>query len=362
VKVAIVYDRVNKLGGAERVLQALHRLYPQAPLYTSLYHPRKASWAKSWDVRPSALNKLRVLRHRHECIPMLMPYVFESFNLSKFDIIISVTSAEAKGVITAPHQLHLCYLLTPTRYLWSDTHRYATGRLRVLKQPLLSSLRRWDYIAAQRPDYLIAISKAVAARCQKYYHRKPIKVIYPPVDYQRFTTTASMPKKRYFLIVSRLVDYKKIELAIKVCNRKKIPLKIVGTGVNLAGLKSLAGSTIDFLGLVPDSKLPEVYAKASALIMPQEEDFGIVSLEAQASGVPVISFAKGGAAETIKEYKTGILFTKQTHSSLSHALDRFGKYAWNPDTIKKNAAKFDITSFSLQFKQTVDTLWHKKTP
>jgi hypothetical protein len=212
MKVALVYDRVNKFGGAERVLESLHTIWPDAPLFTGVYHSAKASWAKGWDIRPSFLNRLPLVKDKHEYLAPFMPYAFEAFDFSGFDLVISVTSAEAKGIITKPNQLHLCYLLTPTRYLWSHAQHYQGEWLhRTFRLPLLSSLRRWDYFAAKRPDYLIAISRHVSARVRKYYRRQVDRVIYPPVRYRLFSThppTCQPPLPHYYLIVSRLVSYK----------------------------------------------------------------------------------------------------------------------------------------------------------
>lgn len=360
-RIAFVYDRVNKWGGAERVLLALHEIWPDAPLYTAVYNPQTATWAKPINVIASNLNRLQLIKTHHEWFASLMPYAFESFNFSAYDIVISITSAEAKGIITKPNQLHLCYLLTPTRYLWSHRHEYqGKGLLRTIRKPFMNSLARWDLVAASRPDNYIAISQVVAKRCQTYYHRQCNHVIYPPVEVTTFGNHPSSclkPEPGYFLIVSRLVPYKQVDLAIKACNQTGDRLIVVGTGSELTRLKKLAGPTITFTGHISDSELACYYHHAKALLFPQEEEFGIVALEAQSAGLPVIAYKKGSASEIIKPGETGILFDTQTESSLITAIHTFKSHTWYDKTIRAHARQFDRIRFIRQFKQTVEDLW-----
>lgn len=365
MKLALVYDRVNKFGGAERVLQALHQLWPQAPLFTSVYHRQKASWAQSWQVVPSKLNHLPFAAAHHEWFPLLMPYAFESLNLDDYDVIFSVSSAEAKGVITKPSQVHICYLLTPTRYLWSHAHEYVLSQPKPLR-PLIrlgqTYLRQWDWLAAKRPDLLIPISAEVAKRIKKYYQRQPLPVIYPPFD-PRFKPKASKvgrtSKKPHFLIVSRLVAYKNIGLVIQVFNQlPDFQLTIVGSGNYLKTLKRMVKQkNIQFVGYVSDDKLRGLYAQSDALILPQEEDFGIVSLEAQAQGLPVIAQAKGGALETIIPGQTGILYKPNTTQALTNALSEFLQKNWYDDKIIAHAETFSQARFQHQIKKLVEDVW-----
>src|SRR3972149_9156819 len=311
MKLALIYDRVNKFGGAERILLALHKLWPDAPLYTAVYDSKSASWAKSFKVIPSFLQSWPKAKRHHEFYPWLTPLAFESFDLSQFDLVVSVTSAEAKAVITKPQTLHLCYCLTPTRYLWSHHQHYLKQGLGWGLKPWANYLKRLDLVAAARPDAYAAISKTVAGRIKRYYHQ-PASVIYPPTDTAKFARPAksvlSLPKS-YHLLVSRLVSYKNLSLAITAFIRLKLPLVVVCRGREQSRLAELAGPTITFFNRVSENDLIYLYQHARALIMPQEEDFGLVAVEAQAAGIPVIALNRGGAKETVIDGKTGILFS-----------------------------------------------------
>ena len=313
MKIALVYDRVNKFGGAEQILKALHLIWPQAPLYTALYNKKTASWADTIKVKSSFLQFWPLAKSHHELYPLLTPLAFESFDFSDYDIIISITSAEAKNIITNPNTLHLCYCLTPTRYLWSHNHQYLTSpglgiwsKLAKLAFKLtINYQQKLDWIMSKRPDQYLAISSVVQKRIKKYYQQNS-QIIYPPVDTGRFNY---QKPKDYYLLVSRLVPYKKVDLAIKAFNKLKIPLVIVGTGRDKKRLMSLAHPNIIFKGLTAKKELTKLYSEAKALIMPQLEDFGIVSIEAQASGKPVIAFSRGGALDTVinKKKRLGLI-------------------------------------------------------
>src|SRR6266404_9709108 len=276
MKVALVYDRINKWGGAERVLLALHNLFPNAPIFTSVYSPAKATWAKKFDVKPSFLQKFSHAVTHHELYPFLMPIAFERFNFSQYDLVISLTSEAAKGIITGPNTIHICYCLTPTRYLWSGYQEYFKNpALRILAAPTVSYLKKWDRVAAKRPDTFVAISQEVQDRIKKYYDRESV-VIYPPVElaFSGERLASSLKDKNvkpYFLIVSRLskfTKYKRSDLAIQACNELKLPLKIVGEGNWKKELEKMAGPTIEFIGKVDDIKLREYYKNCTALIFP----------------------------------------------------------------------------------------------
>jgi len=296
----------------------------------------------------------------HELYPALMPLAFESFNFSGYDVVISVTSAEAKAIITPPKTLHLCYCLTPTRYLWSHRRAYLKepGLGRWLK-PLQRRLQQNDLVYAQRPDEYIAISKTVQRRIKKYYGRSST-VIYPPVDTKKFEPrTSNLVLGDYFLIVSRLVAYKRINLAIRAFNRLKLPLVIVGQGRDKARLRRLAGPTIKFAGWVSDDELIAYYQHCRALVMPQEEDFGITGVEAQAAGRPVICLARGGATETVVNNRTGIFFQEATVDSLTQAVKQFGVRRWESALMTAQAEKFDRKVFLNKFKNLVEVSWQK---
>jgi len=354
MKIALVYDRVNKIGGAERVLETLHEIWPQAPLYTAVYYPQGAPWAKKFKIIPSFLNKWPLAKKHHELYPWLTPLAFESFDFSDFDLVISITSAEAKGIITKTKTKHLCYCLTPTRYLWSAYNDYFFNKgLRWLTQPIVDWMRNWDKIAAQRPDEYLAISQEVQKRIKKYYHRQSF-VCYPPVDTENFYPAEKNQKGDYFLIVSRLVPYKKIDLAIQAFNQLKEPLKIIGEGSEKNRLKEMAKGNIEFLGKLTDQELLSYYQNCRALIFPQQEDFGLVPLEAQACGKPVIAFAGGGALETVIEGKTGTFFRPQRVTALVKKIKSFKDKDYRTIDCRSNAERFDKIIFKQNFKNLVE--------
>ncbi|MEJ2347771.1 MAG: glycosyltransferase, partial [Patescibacteria group bacterium] len=324
MKIALLYDRVNKWGGAERVLVALHEIFPEAPLFTAVYSSQKAEWAKVFpEVIPTFLQKIPFTEDKHELLGTFTPIAFETLDLSDFDLVISVTSEAAKGVIVKPPAVHLCYCLTPTRYLWSAHDLYFKNPLlHFLSRPAVNYLRNWEKVASQRPDQMVAISQEVRKRIKKYYNRKS-EVIFPPVELERFKIDPKNNKRKdFFLVVSRLVSfYKKVDLAISAFNDLGLPLYVVGTGGSEKRLKAMAKGNIKFLGHLTDAKLADYYKKCTALVFPQEEDFGIVALEAQAAGAPVIAYKKGGALDTVIEGKTGVFFDKQTKESLIKAVN-----------------------------------------
>jgi glycosyltransferase involved in cell wall biosynthesis len=362
-RIALVYDRVNKFGGAERILLSLHHLFPKAPLYTSVHSPSSAPWAKDFKVIPSFLNSIPPFRTRHERLAPLMPWAFESFDLSGFDLILSITSAEAKGVLTSPRQLHVCYCLTPTRYLWSHTHTYLHSPLRrLIMTPFISTLRRWDFLAARRPDYLIPISVTVSNRIKKYYRLPPESVIYPPVNTAFFAQHPSKchtKQRDYFLLVSRATEYKGIDYVINTFTQTPRPLIIVASGQGVSRLKALNLPHIQVLSNITDTHLSCLYHHAKALIFPQEEDFGIVALEAQSAGLPVIAYNRGGAIETVIDQKTGILYNDPTPASLETALKRFDTLTLQPNAICQHARQFDTKVFTNSLINQLEHLWQK---
>jgi glycosyltransferase involved in cell wall biosynthesis len=354
MKVALVYDRVNKWGGAERVLLALHEMFPDAPLYTSVYDEKNASWAKVFPkIYTSFLQRVPCAKSNHESFGWLMPFIFESFNFDKYDLVISVTSEAAKGIITKPKTKHICYMLTPTRYLWSHYDLYfKKWLLRFISKPIVKHLRNWEKLAAQRPDQIIAISSEVKDRIKKYYDRDS-EVIFPPV--KNLNTNNEFPENRKnYLVISRLVPYKKVDLAIKAFNKLKLPLIVIGSGSQEAGLKLIAGRNIKFAGQISERELIKYYKNAKALVMPQEEDFGIISSEAQFFGVPVIAFKKGGALDTVIEGKTGIFFLKQEVDSIVSAVAQFNQRpVFDRPSLVENANRFSEKVFTQRFGQLI---------
>lgn len=329
MKIALVYDRINKWGGAERVLLALHELFPRAPLYTSVYNPELAPWAEVFTIRTSFLQKFPAASSHHEMLATLMPIAFESFSFDEYDVVISVTSEAAKGILTKPHTKHVCICLTPTRYLWSGYDTYFSHKtFRHISKPVVSYLRKWDKMAAKNPDAIISISREVQKRVKEYYGRNSI-VIYPPLTLESRVTSHESRimgrKEGFFLVVSRLVPYKRIDLAVKACTALGLPLVIIGKGSEEAYLRSIAGSTIEFYNNLTDEELTTYYKNCSALLFPGIEDFGLTIIEAQQFGKPVIAYRAGGALETVIEGKTGEFFDKQTEQSLSQTLQRLVK-------------------------------------
>lgn len=334
------------------MLLALRKIFPSAPLYTAVYNPETSKWADIFDVKPSFLTSFPLARRSHEVYAMMMPLAFESFSFDEYDLVISVTSEAAKGILTKPHTKHLCYCLTPTRYLWSGYDEYFSNKaFRIISSPAVNYLRSWDLIAAQRPDLIIAISNEVQRRIKKYYNRDS-QVIYPPV----FLPKKNNLKKSagdFFLAVSRLVPYKRIDLAIKACNQLHLPLLIIGSGSEEKYLKSIAGPTIKFRKNLSEEELADAYNGCRALIFPGREDFGLVMVEALSYGKPVIAYVEGGAAEIVSNKKTGILFSPQTISALKNVLMSFGSRKYDSEICQKAAEKFSFKAFESNIRQII---------
>lgn len=353
MKVALVYDRVNKWGGAERVLLALHKIWPQAPLYTSVYDKEAAPWAKDFEVRTSFLQKLPLPKKGHEYYPFLMGIAFESFNFDEFDVVISVTHEFAKAVITKPKTLHLCYCLTPTGYLWSGKADYLAGRSKLFKDlasPVIRYLRWYDSLIAQRPDHYVAISKTVCDRIKKYYHRDS-EVIYPPVS--QVANLSLLKAGEFFLIVSRLAPQKRLDIAVAAFNKLGWPLKIIGSGREEGRLKKMAKSNVEFLGYLTDESLSRYYKACRGVLIPGVEDFNIVSVEAQSFGKPVIALGQGGVTETVVVGKTGWFFPKKDPESLVETLRKVDLEKIRAADCIANAARFSEERFKTEFKNYV---------
>jgi len=321
MRVALVHDYLNQYGGGERVLEALCEIWPEAPIFTLVYSPDHTGFAfESRKIFTSFLQKIPLVRGHHRSFLMLMPLAIEQFDLSKYDLVVSDAHSFAKGIITRPKTLHICYCHTPTRYVWDDSHKYIEefnypGIVKKFIPFFLNYLRLWDEAASLRPDTYIANSKFIQSRIKKYYQQSS-EVIYPPVKTSHFYI--GRPGD-YFLIVSRLLPYKKVDLAVKVFNELGWPLKIIGEGPEKKQLQSIAKSNIEFVGLVDEDELKDYYAHCRAFIFPQEEDFGITAVEAMASGRPVIAYRAGGVLEIVEENKTGIFFEEQTAQSIKAA-------------------------------------------
>jgi len=355
MKVALIHDFLTQYGGAEKVLEALHEIWPEAPVFTLFYDRREVGDKfADWDIRVSPIQNLPFGASKYRWYLPLMPAAIERFDLRDYDLIISDCSAYTKGALTRTGLPHISYLHTPTRYLWSDTHHYINhlrGGERLFKKllpPLLTYLRMWDYQAAQRPDHLIANSKFIERKINHYYHREAA-VIYPPVETERCRLADQVDD--YFLIISRIRPYKKVRLAVQAFNKLKIPLKIIGLGGD--DLKKIAKQNIEFLGFVPEEKKIDYLSRCQALIYPQQEDFGITAVEAMACGRPVIAYQAGGALETVIEGKTGKFFSEQTWESLAEAVIKFNPQEFDPAEIRQHAQKFSKERFKKEIKDFV---------
>jgi glycosyltransferase involved in cell wall biosynthesis len=367
MRVALVHDYLIQFGGAERVLEDVVKIFPHAPVYTLLYDA--GATLRRFErcrIKTSFLQRIPLARSRHRFFPFLMPLAAEQFDLSAYDLVISISHSFGKGVLTRPGAVHICYCLTPLRYVWDDSVRYVreftrASPLRAIVPLFLSYLRVWDTLAATRVDYYIAISRYVADRIAKYY-KQSAALVYPPVDVHRFRPRLprrwkwSFPPGSYFLVVSRMLPYKRVDLAIQACNKLGLPLVIAGTGPDEKRLRKMAGKTVRFLGFVSDAKLPGLYAGARAFIFPQEEDFGITPLEAAAAGVPVVAFRGGGALESIVEGRTGVFFEEQTTESLVDALRRIRQLKFNRREIRRHALRFSRERFREEFSREVERL------
>lgn len=338
IKVAIVYDWIDKWGGVERVLLHLSSLFPDAHFFTSAVEYRHAQWAKDLTIHTSFIQSFPLyLRTQRALMTPFFPIAFESFTFDTYDLVISVTSAFAKGIITKPGTKHICYLLTPPRYLWSHTREYLSGIKSFIGYPFLKHLQKWDTYAAHRPDSYISISKTTAERAKQYYNVDS-SVVYPPFDTSYWDsqknsmkkpTTVSLPQK-YYLCVGRMESYKKTELIIDVAKQRTTDnFVFVGTGSLERKLKRNAPQNCQFMGLIPDNELSYLYSHAKALIMPQNEDFGYISIEAQYHNCPVIAYQAGGASETVIEGISGLFFKEQTVPSLVSQLERFEQISYN---------------------------------
>jgi len=341
LKVAIVHDYLVEYGGAERILECFASIFPDAPIYTIVYDPKLArKIVPGHTIRSSFLQKVPFTRSGHRFFPLLMPMAVESFDFSYYDLVISDSASFAKGVITPADTLHICYCHTPTRYVWDDCHKYIResssylGFMRRFIPAGLNYVRLWDRMAADRVDLYLANSKLVSERIKKYYQRDS-KVINPPVFTHEFIPPQKKSANKYYLMIGRLMPYKKFDLGIKAFNKLGLPLKIIGGGPEISKLRKIAKSNIEIIGPLPprDKRVAKYLANSKAFIFPQEEDFGIVQLEAMISGKPVIAYRAGGALETIIEDVTGVFFRKQTVNSLVRAVKRFEK--------KYNENKFD---------------------
>ncbi len=357
-RVALVASWLNQYGGAERVLEVVHELFPNAPVFTSTYWPAAMpAGYRNWDIRVSFLNRLPLGRQSQRWLLPLYPAAFESLDLRGYDIILSITSAFAHGVHVPASGRHFCYCLTPARFLWSYSEyveRERIGRLpRAILPLFIFSLRAWDRRAANRVTHFVAISRKVRERIAAYYQRDAT-IVYPPVDVERFSLSSE--RGDYFLILSRLVPYKRIDLAVQAFNALGLPLVIAGDGRDRVRLQEKAKPNIRFLGQVSDDEGRELLSRCRAFLFPGEEDFGITPLEANACGRPVIAFAGGGALDSTVEGVTGEFFREPTAAALAQVISAFDERKYDPLAIRQHAERFGSSVFKEKLlKQIADS-------
>ncbi len=359
MRVALIHDHLAQDGGAEKVLRVLAEMFPEAPIFTMLYEPAMVDkYFKNRVIVTSIIQRMPFGVSHYKWFLPFMPMAVEFFDLTDYDLVISNTSAFAKGVITNTNTLHLCYCHTPTRYLWSDTHSYVkelkfNKYLKKIVALSLNKIRIWDRVAADRPDYLIGNSRFIARRIRKYY-RRPAEVLYPPVETDKFTISQTIGD--YFLAGARLVPYKRFDLLVQTFKANGLKLKIFGEGSDDLRLKKMAdGATnIEFLGRVSEEAKSKLYSEALAFLNPQEEDFGITMVESLASGRPVIAYNSGGAQDIVANEQVGILFDEQNPASLNEALDKFKHRQFDPQVIKEYSEKFSVDRFKKEVHQLIE--------
>ncbi len=365
MKIALIHDHLAQQGGAEKVLEVLAEMFPQAPIYVLLYKQDNVDkYFKNRKIKSSIIQRLPGGVKHYRWYMALMPMAVEFFDLSDFDLVISSTSSFAKGVITKPETKHICYCHTPTRYLWSDTHQYIR-ELRYNKyfkkiiSLVLNYVRIWDRQAADRVDKFIANSKTSQERIKKYYRRNSV-IIYPSIEEEKFYI--SKEQDDYFLAGSRLVPYKRIDIVIKAFKKMNKKLKIFGDGLDLDHLKEIAGNdkNIEFLGRVSDQKRSELFSRCQAFINPQKEDFGITIVEAMASGRPVIALGQGGATETIIEGKTGEFFKNENVEDIIKVVENFNSAKYQAQEIREYAMRFSKENFKKNMIRFIEEEINKK--
>lgn len=361
MKVALVHDYLREFGGAERVLVALHELFPDAPVFTASFYQNgldsQAKMFENWDIRVSWFDKLHLPDRLVSPFRIFAPQMFESFDLKEFDVVISSCNIYfSKAVTTKPETLHISYIHTPPRFLYGYTTSFNYKKhwwSRIGGEVMNHFLRVYDFTTSQRPDILIANSKNVAERIKKFY-RRDCAIINPPVDLGEYKGVKK-DSGGYYLALNRLVKGKGTEIIVQACSKIGIPLKVAGSGPELTYLKKVAGPKIEFLGYVSDQERIKLLAGAKALVVASEdEDFGITAVEAQAAGTPVVAVRAGGYLETVIEGKTGVFFDKAEVGSLVEVLEKFDEKKFKTEDLKKNAQKFSKENFQKQILELIN--------
>jgi glycosyltransferase involved in cell wall biosynthesis len=359
LRVALAHDDLIQHGGAERVVDVFHEIYPRAPLYTAVYSRGTVpKHYRSWDIRTSFMQRLPWVGKLYQLYLPIYPIAMETLDLSGYDVVLSSSSRFAKGVITSEDTLHVCYCHAPMRFVWTY-HDYVKGekmasRAARLLPLVLNYVRLWDEVTARRVDHFIANSRVTARRIRKRYGREAT-IINPPVDTRHYAPLQpGTPPGDYYLIVSRLHPYKRVALAVEAFTKLGLPLKIAGSGRQEEELRAKAGSNVEFLGRVPDEELRDLYAHCRAFIFPGEEDFGLAPIEAQASGRPVIAYGGGGALETVVPGVTGEFFAEKSAQSLAEAVNRFNPSGYDSQAIRRHAEGFDKEVFKARISAFID--------
>lgn len=358
-RVAIVCDWLVGIGGAERVVLEMHRLYPDAPIYTSQYDPSKIDWFTDADVRTTWLQKLPSSLKKF--LPLLRAWTFSRLDLRKYDLVLSSSGAEAKGVHTRPGATHIAYIHAPTQYYWIRYNEYLrhpgfprgfNWLARLGLRLFIGPLKRWDYRAAQRPDYILTNSSHTQASIKRFYNRDSV-VVHPPVETERFKLPVKPPLRHGFVIAGRQTPYKRFDLAVRACNRLKVPLIVIGDGPDHGRLKRLADRNVTFLTNVNDHDIVEHFQSALGFIMPNVDDFGIVAVEAMAAGTPVIAYKAGGALDYVEPDRTGLFFEPQTTEALVTALETAQNKSFDHAAIARRAARFSVDHFHQNLQKAI---------
>lgn len=362
MKIALAHDYLVQNGGAEKVLEAFCELFPYAPIHTLVYSPRLMRGAFSdKKIKTSFLQKMPLAAGRHRIFPQFMPFAIESFDFSDYDIVLSDSSSFAKGIITGPDTLHICYMHTPMRFAWDDCQKYNRDfyfptLVKKLVPFAMNYIRLWDRASADRPDKIISNSRFVQRRIKKYFKRESV-VINPPVEVDRFKI--SREKDDYFLAAGRLMAYKRFDIVIEAFNELGLPLKILGRGPEFKRLKKRAKPNIEFLGRVTDEELGRYFSRAQAFVFPQEEDFGLIAIEAMAAGTPLIAYRGGDIPEHMEEGKSGVFFERQTPQDIIQAVKRFKSENFDPEYIRERVLKFDKSVFKDKIKDYINIEYDK---
>ncbi len=363
MKIALVHDSLTQLGGAERIVDSFHDVYPNAPLFVLVFDRKLKDYFSDVEVISSPLQYAYSVFPKLQYYLPFIPLALKFFNFKDFDVILSSSSAWAKGIRVPKNSTHINYCHTPARFLWLEEKSYVGDELPLWLQPgkyllrgILAAFRKWDYRAAQRVDFFIANSETTRKRIERYYHRTSV-VIPPYVDTGVFYPT--IEKEDYFLIAGRLQHHKRVDIVIQAFNKMKLPLKIAGSGRALEKLKKIAGPTIQFVGRVGDDELRDLYSGAQAFLFPQEEDFGIMPLEAMACGAPVIAYGSGGALETVVADTTGVFFAEQTAESVIQAVQRFLGMHFAMEDLFERAQEFSKGKFERSIREFVEYHAHR---